>query len=222
MDYIETFEGERAAQYENRIGTMIPFYSGISELVATSILNSVPAGEKILAAGCGTGADFRALLKIAPDRYSITGVDPSPEMISIARKNFPNAELISSPVSALDPNRKFSAATLLFVLHFLPDDGAKLSLLRDISSRLEPGGMFLLFDLYDSQARMEIVFNELGLYLKTFQGWEEEALKTYIQRVKDLKRIPSARYEDLFRKAGFQNFKQIFQAYHVGGWELKR
>ncbi|MCG6166524.1 class I SAM-dependent methyltransferase [Leptospira sanjuanensis] len=222
MDYIETFEGERAVQYENRIGTMIPFYSGISELVATSILNSVPVGKKILAAGCGTGADFRALLKIAPDRYSITGVDPSPEMISIARKNFPNAELISSPVSALDPNRKFSAATLLFVLHFLPDDGAKLSLLRDISSRLEPGGIFLLFDLYDSQARMEVVFNELGLYLKTFQGWEEEALKTYIQRVKDLNRIPSARYEDLFRKAGFQNFKQIFRAYHVGGWEAKR
>ncbi|WP_246836806.1 class I SAM-dependent methyltransferase [Leptospira kmetyi] len=220
MDYIEPFEGERASKYESNIVTMIPFYSGISELVATLILKSIPSGSKILAAGCGTGADFRSLLKVAPDRYRITGVDPSADMIAIAQKNFPGAELICAPVSSLDPNRKFSAATLLFVLHFLPDDGTKLSLLKDISSRLEPGGTFILFDLHDSQSDMEIVFEELSLYLKEFQGWEKEALKTYVDRVKGLKRIATPRYEELFREAGFKSWKKIFQAYHVGGWQL--
>lgn len=220
MDYIEPFEGERANKYESNIVTMIPFYSGISELVATLILRTVPSGTKILAAGCGTGADFRSLLKVAPDRYRITGVDPSSDMIAIARKNFPNAELICAPVSSLEKNLKFSAATLLFVLHFLPDDGAKLSLLKDISSRMEPGGMFVLFDLHDSDPAMETVFDELSLYLKEFQGWEEEALQTYVNRVKGLKRIPNSRYEELFREAGFKNWRKIFQAYHVGGWQL--
>ncbi|AOP32698.1 SAM-dependent methyltransferase [Leptospira tipperaryensis] len=218
MDFIETFEGERAAQYENRIGRMIPFYSGVSELVASLIIDSIPEGKKILAAGCGTGADFEALLKVAPDRYQITGVDPSPEMIEVAKKKFPNSDLVCSPVSGLDKNVRFSGATLLFVLHFLPDDGSKLSLLKDISSRLGPGGKFILFDLYDSNPDMNSVFREVAGYLRTFQGWENAALETYLDRVKTLHKIPANRYETLFQEAGFQNWKQIFQAHYVGGW----
>ncbi|MBM9499960.1 class I SAM-dependent methyltransferase [Leptospira sp. 201903071] len=222
MDFIEKFEGERAAQYENRIGKMIPFYSEVSELVASSLIDSVPSGKKILAAGCGTGADFRALLKVAPDRYEITGVDPSPEMIEQAKTKFPNADWICSTVSGLDKNISFAGATLLFVLHFLPDDGAKLSLLKDVSSRLEPNGKFILFDIYDSSEDMNSVFQEVAEYLRTFQSWDNSALETYLDRVKTLHKVPARRYDVLFQEAGFQKSKQIFQAHYVGGWVAYR
>lgn len=218
MDFIETFEGERAEHYENRIGKMIPFYSGVAELVASSLIDTIPPGKKILAAGCGTGADFGALLKVAPDRFQITGVDPSPEMIEQAKKKFPNANLICSPVSALDKDLRFDGTTLLFVLHFLPDDGAKLSLLKDISSRLEKNGKFILFDIYDSNEDMDSVFEDVAGYLRTFQGWENGALETYLNRVRTLHKIPGRRYETLFQEAGFRKWKQIFQAHYVGGW----
>ncbi|TGK10844.1 class I SAM-dependent methyltransferase [Leptospira stimsonii] len=218
MDFIETFEGDRATQYENKIGKMIPFYSGVAELVASSLIDSIPQGKKILAAGCGTGADFGALMKVAPDRYRITGVDPSPEMIEQAKKKFPNAELICSPVSGLEKSLLFSGATLLFVLHFLPDDVAKLSLLKDISSRLEPNGKFILFDIYDSNEDMDSVFKDVAGYLRTFQGWDDSALETYLNRVKTLNKIPPKRYAELFKEAGFIKWKQIFQAHYVGGW----
>ena len=42
----------------------------------------------------------------------------------------------------------FDAATLINVLHFVPDDGGKGALLADIAGRIRRGGVFVFFDLH--------------------------------------------------------------------------
>ncbi|EID99754.1 class I SAM-dependent methyltransferase [Leptospira licerasiae] len=219
MTHVEKFEGERAQVYERRIGKMIPFYSGIMELVAIYLLENTPEKGKILSVGCGTGADFSKLLKIFPDRFSITGLDPSPEMIEQARKKFPQLKFICGTVGELPPAEEYDSATLLFVLHFLPDTGDKLSLLKEICSRLKKGGSLILFDLFDPQTEgSETLFKNIKSYLINFQGWEEEAVGIYLKRVFELHRIGSARYTELFQEAGFSEYSQKFRSLHVGGW----
>ncbi|PJZ48131.1 class I SAM-dependent methyltransferase [Leptospira saintgironsiae] len=219
MTHVEKFEGERAQVYERRIGKMIPFYSGIMELVAIYLLENTPEKGKILSVGCGTGADFARLLKIAPDRFSITGLDPSPEMIEQAQKKFPELKLICGTVGELPAAEEYDSATLLFVLHFLPDTGDKLSILKEIYARLKEGGSLILFDLFDSEPnRPEILFQNIKSYLINFQGWEEEAVQIYLKRVFELHRIPRSRYTDLLQEAGFSVNSQKFRSLHVGGW----
>ncbi|TGK09679.1 class I SAM-dependent methyltransferase [Leptospira selangorensis] len=219
MTHVEKFEGERAQVYERRIGKMIPFYSGIMELVATYLLENTPENGKILSVGCGTGADFAKLLKIAPDRFSITGIDPSPEMIEQAQKKFPQLKFICGTVEELPLAEEYDSATLLFVLHFLPDTGDKLSILKEIYSRLKKGGSLILFDLFDSEPNgSEILFQNIKSYLINFQGWEEEAVQIYLKRVFELHRISGTRYTELLQEAGFSISSQKFRSLHVGGW----
>lgn len=218
MQFVETFEGERAREYENRIGKMIPMYDGILELVSTLLHEFTPENGKILGVGCGTGADFKNLIRIAPSRFQITGVDPSPEMIEQAETKFPQIRFIANTIDKLSLDELYHSATLLFVLHFLPDDGSKLSLLKEIHSRLENGGRFILFDLYRSGEDSEILFGQAASYLRNFQGWPEAHLRIYLDRVSKLHRIPEDRYLELLQEAGFAESKQIFQCLHVGGW----
>ncbi len=218
MEYVEKFEGERAKEYENRIGKMIPFYDGILEIVTTFLIEYTPPNGKILSVGCGTGADFRNLLEKFPDRFQITGIDPSSEMIEQAKKNFPSVQFYCGTIGQFPLDPKFHSATLLFVLHFLPDDGAKLSLLKDIYSRLEKGGSFILFDLYIPDMDTKVLKEILESYLKNFQNWEGPALKLYLKRVFQLFRIQEQRYTELLKEAGFSEAKQSFRCLHVGGW----
>ncbi|EQA44645.1 methyltransferase domain protein [Leptospira broomii serovar Hurstbridge str. 5399] len=219
MEYVESFERERAKAYDERIVRMIPFYDEVKELVATLLLEFVKENSKILCAGCGTGADFQKLLEVAPDRYSITGVDPSPEMISQAKVKYPSLHLECCTVQNLPINISYSGATLLFVLHFLSDDGTKLSLLQEIAKRLTPGSLFVLFDLYDPIPHNgDFIFRTVESYLKNFKEWKSSELKLYMKRVKQLPRISGPRYQELLHEAGFSNAQQVFQVMHVCGW----
>lgn len=221
MEHIEIFEGERAREYENRIGKMIPFYSGILELVASLLVQSVEKGSDILCAGCGAGGDFRHLLKVAPD-YRITGVDPSPEMIEQAKSVYPDVSFFCGTVSELDIGKKFQAATLLFVLHFLPDTGEKLYLLKNISDRLESGGKLILFDLYNSFENMDFIWGQLNTFLKINYGWDETTLSGYINRVKNLHRISEERYIELLQEAGFARIIPMYRVMHTIGWVAEK
>ncbi len=81
---------------------------------------------------------------------TITGIDPSPEMVKQANEKFQaynNVTLIEGLISDLDIGKKYSAATLLLVLHFLEDDGKKVNLLKDISDRLVPGATFVMLGI---------------------------------------------------------------------------
>ncbi|PJZ64893.1 SAM-dependent methyltransferase [Leptospira wolffii] len=218
MQFVEKFEGERAREYENRIGKMIPMYNGILELVPTLLLELTPENGNILGVGCGTGGDFRNLIRIAPERFRITGIDPSPEMIEQAKSKFPGIRFFADTVDKLPSNELYHSTTLLFVLHFLPDDGSKLTLLKDIYSRLKEGGNLILFDLYNSYQDEKIQFAHAASYLRNFQGWKEDNLRIYLERVSQLHKISGNRYSELLQEAGFIEIRQIFQCLHVGGW----
>src|SRR5690606_15098155 len=82
--------------------------------------------------------------------WKIMGVDPSPQMIDQAKKKFndyPNVEFFQGLLGDLIPQRKYAAATLLLVLHFLKDNGEKQTLLKQIAQRLESGAFFVILDI---------------------------------------------------------------------------
>ncbi len=99
-------------------------------------------GERVLDAGCGTGAAIAALLGRADCRCM--GVDASPTMVEAARRRLPrDVELACCKVEDLDPCvGPFDAVLALNVLYFAAEDGAMMRRLHDL---LRPGGRLVAY-----------------------------------------------------------------------------
>ncbi len=105
---------------------------------ARLILSRIPSGNKqsYLEIGCGTG-DFTRLF--SQSGASITAVDISEDLTSIARKNlsnYPNVDVITSSFEDLSKDIKYDAVIGSSVLHHLDIQPA----LTQIFNLLVPGG----------------------------------------------------------------------------------
>ncbi len=108
---------------------------------AVDILAPQP-GERILDAGCGTGAALGEVRRRV--RCSLVGIDRSPTMIAAARERLgADAELHVGPIE----RRAFGAgqangALLLNVLYFCAPDAG---MVRAVHDRLLPGGRLVVY-----------------------------------------------------------------------------
>ncbi len=95
--------------------------------------------------GCGTGQVAAAL---APFVAKVVAVDRSGEMLQTARRrlrDFANVDVRRGELEALPlDNDALDAATLLLVLHHVPDPGAAL---QEAARVLVPGGRLLICDM---------------------------------------------------------------------------
>ena len=95
--------------------------------------------------GCGTGQVASAL---APFVARVIAVDRSGEMLQAARRrlrDLPTAEVRRGELEALPiADAELDAATLLLVLHHLPDPSAALS---EAHRSLKPGGRLVIADM---------------------------------------------------------------------------
>lgn len=102
----------------------------------------------LLVVGAGGGAEIERFLPENP-AWRITGVDPSREMLDRAAAKAERVgvadrvTLICGSMDDVPNDRRFDAATCLFVLHFLPDD-AKVHLLRSIRQRQRQDGLAVI------------------------------------------------------------------------------
>ena len=113
-------------------------------------LAQVKPGDKVLDVGCGSGRLTMAAQKWAGPEGEAVGIDPSPEMIQVARQNAGRAGLGAKfelgVVEALPfPDKTFDVVLNRLMLHHLPDD-LKQRGLAEMRRVLKPGGLCLVVD----------------------------------------------------------------------------
>lgn len=106
------------------------------------LLPRLPSGARVLDAGCGTGVPTAR--RLAAAGHKVSGVDISPVMVDLARRNVPEgdftvADILEVPI---DPGM-FDAATAFFSLLMLPraDIPRALGILHEA---IAPAGYLLL------------------------------------------------------------------------------
>ncbi len=114
-------------------------------------LADVRKGQKVLDAGCGTGALALALERVTGPTGEVFGIDASPEMIEVARGKAARADAkVDFRVALIEdlpfPDSYFDRVLNTLVMHHLPEE-VKLKGLAEVYRVLKPGGSFLAVDL---------------------------------------------------------------------------
>jgi SAM-dependent methyltransferase len=127
-----------------------PFYDRIMgdrdaevDRIRRYISSHRPHARTLLELGCGTGA----LLAGLAANLSVTGIDRSPEMLSVAARTVPGARLIQGDMTSFTLPDRFDVVMCMFdtLNHVTTLDGW-LRLFRCVHEHLSDGGLFI-FDV---------------------------------------------------------------------------
>lgn len=220
MKEVEIFENEKARDYQQFVDTWILNYDYFLDCLPK--LFSQISDKKLLVVGCGTGNEIERFAKSSA-QWQITGIDPSPEMISQAREKlqtYDNITLVEGLLSNLDCQEKYNAATLLLVLHFFAEE-TKLNLLKDVADRLVSGADFVLLDITGDKEQIKQNLEVLRLLVPSHI--DEEQIKIRFNRIaNELRAISEQRLCELCVEAGFEPPLRFFQSSIYMGWLMKK
>ncbi len=144
MNYTETnnsyFE-KSAARYDRNTRLISSWRRKLFEAARAE------TGNKIIDIATGTGA---VAMVFASHGFDTTGIDLSPEMLSIAHsktRNLP-VKFLTADASALPfENKSFDIATVSFALHDMPLEIRKIAA-SEVYRILKPGGKFVVMDYF--------------------------------------------------------------------------
>ena len=229
FDPVQHFDDERAAKYDGMIREAIPGYEALHEMAYALLRHLLPTNASVFVVGAGTGQELVAYGKANPE-WSLTGVDVSPSMLAVANKRLREAgmedriRLVHGEVTAVELERPCDAATVLLVMHFLRDDGAKERLLRAVHERLATGGYLLLADLTGSlgDPAFERLCAAWGQHMIHRGGDIEEVAKRLDDVRQDVCCIPESRLAELLAGVGFAPPQRFYTAFLFNGWLTRK
>ena len=152
---------ESSAQTEGRLIRWAAFYDGMVNIMTLGQARRLRTltvdqallqpGEKVLDVGCGTGGvTIPAKLRVGKTG-EVKGIDPSPEMIAVARRKASRARLeIDFRIGVIEslpfPDETFDAVTSSMMMHHLPKH-IQVKGLSEIKRVLKPDGRLLIADM---------------------------------------------------------------------------
>jgi trans-aconitate methyltransferase len=146
------------------------------------------AGERILDLGCGTGYLTDKLQK---DDTEVTGIDPSPAMITKARQTYPGTRFMIGSAETLPFTAEFDAIFSNAALHWIKDQQPAL---MSVFRALKPGGRFVAE--MGAKGNIRKLRKTMSVILKEFGFTEQAESEPWF--------FPSAgEYATLLENAGF-------------------
>lgn len=212
-----TVFGAQAAQnYAERPARQVPGFASLHRMTALLLDEVVPADARILVLGAGGGLELKALGDFAPG-WCFDGVDPSPDMLSLAREitadHAPRMRFHEGYVDAA-PEGPFDAAVCLLTFHFISRP-QRLETLREISKRLRPGAPFVLAHISFSQSDPERL-QWIDRHIAYAGGTPSESAREMIGT--RLTILAPDEEEAMLREAGFTGVTLFYAGLSFRGW----
>lgn len=166
---------ESAAQTEGRLVPWVSHYDLITTILTLGQIKrlrtmtidqaKLKPGEAVLDVGCGTGGVTIPAGQRVGAAGKAFGIDPSPEMISIARQKAHRKGLdIDFRVGVIEalpfPDASFDVVTSSLMMHHLPEH-LRVKGLAEIYRVLKPGGRLLIADMASTNHKG---YNPLALH----------------------------------------------------------
>jgi tRNA (cmo5U34)-methyltransferase len=218
-----------AAEYEVAVRRFVPGYEAIFSMAQAFFELSLPERAEVLIVGAGGGMELVAFGQ-SPPHWRFVGVDPSEKMVEAAQAKMgrhgltERVELIQGYVQDLPETKMFDGATCILVMHFLPDDGAKRDLLKNIAARLKPQARFILVDGCE-----DVDSDRFKLFFRAFlrraerMGATAEQIEHASQNTSEfLHLISEERVLELLQEASFGDVYKFYTGLWFRGWLMTR
>jgi tRNA (cmo5U34)-methyltransferase len=225
----EEESADHSRTYDDDIRAAIPGYDLLHETVAALLQNELGENARVLAVGVGTGEE---ILRLAPRNpgWRFTGVDPSAAMLAVAREKVAaegvsdRVELVEGLVQDLPAAEPYDAATLILVQHFLPDDSAKLDILRATAERLKPNAPLIMANMHGdltapATQRLYHAWKQRQIARGISPG-DAEGMFAGLPTVVHF--VPEERIRAQLREAGFTEIEPIVKAFVIGAWLARK
>jgi tRNA (cmo5U34)-methyltransferase len=201
------------ARYAEGPPRQVPGFSGLQRMAMLLLAEHAPDAADILVVGAGGGLELQAFAA-AQSGWRFTGVDPSAEMLELARRTLgPFVSRVDLRLGTIDaaPSGLFDGATCLLTLHFLPKD-ERLRTLREIHRRLKPGAPLVV--AHHSCPKDDDMLRWLSRSA-AFAGAPASAAATMAER---LPILSVEEDEALLRAAGFSDVELFYAGFTFRGW----
>ncbi len=150
------FDGHASSNYAKGPPRQVPGYGSLHRMISLLLAETVPEAGRVLVLGAGGGLELQALAE-AHAGWSFDGVDPSAEMLELAKQtSAAHAARIGLHHGYIEdaPAGPFDAATSLLTFHFIARE-QRLETLKELHRRLKPGAPLVLVHVSFPQTEPE-------------------------------------------------------------------
>ena len=138
-------------------------------------------GKNILDVGCGAGQFTNYFCELG---FNAKGIDFSDGLLSIARKKYPNIELINSDICKYKTNELYDGIFVKDMLFHLPDEDIEKTL-NTFKKILKPNGKICIIMDAPKEAGEQIFVEELDERYKIYYNYlTPEKLKSLLEQAK--------------------------------------
>lgn len=202
------------------------FARGIAPAIIECLNKSAPKNKLVVDLGCGSGILARALLKA---NYSVLGIDISPAMLDIARKQAPAASFVCESVFKIDIPNCYAVLAVGECLNYLFDEDnnadALVRLFQKIYESLEEGGWFIFDVIEPGQVKSgaaERTFMEGEDWLVLAEKSEDPETAILTRRIITLRQIgESYRRSEETHVVQLYNGQQLRSMLQEAGFEVE-
>ena len=220
------FTQQMAEGYDKRNSGLRPISDCLHFLMHLA-LNRVPEQARILCVGVGTGAEVLSLAQLRPG-WQFVGVDPSTEMLEVAKARLADAgvigrcKLVHGYVDDVAED-EFDAVLSLLVAHFI-ERKARPAFYRAIYDRLKHGAAFVSAEISaDFDAPEFPSMLEDWKQVQRQMGATEESLAKLETMLREVLGVVSPQDTSaLWEEAGLSLPIPFFQAFMIHGWHAVR
>ena len=212
------FSGPHATSgYAERTARLVPDLADMHRMAALLLAEQVPEDGHDLVLGAGGGLELRAFAGMQT-RWRFTGVDPSAEMLELARATLgplgSRVDLLQGYVDDA-PMGQFDGAVCLLTLHFLPA-AERLRTMVEVHRRLRPGAPFVV-----AHHSFPNTGPEMDRWLARFAAFSARSGAPVANTAAMKDRLPVLSPEEdmaLLQAAGFSDVELFYAALTFKGW----
>lgn len=212
---------EAVARYAEGPPRFVPGFADIHRMTSVLLRERMPENGSLLVLGAGGGLELKSLSEWNPG-WTFVGIDPSAEMLALARTVAEGArdrvEFVHGYIDDA-PAGPFAGATCLLTLHFL-DRRERLRTLQAVRQRLSPGAPFIV--AHSSFPQSPDVRSQWLLRYRNFAvaaGAEAENAEHWRRTVEEqLTLLSPEEDEDLLQETGFAQITSFYAAFTWRGW----
>jgi tRNA (cmo5U34)-methyltransferase len=208
------------ARYADETPRKVPGLADLHRMAMLLLAESAPESASILVLGAGGGLELKALAEARPG-WHFTGVDPSAEMLEVARHVMgPLHSRVRWQQGYVDaaPHGPFDGATCLLTLHFL-NEHERLRTLQELRRRLKPSAPLVV--AHHSCPEGGDVRRWLSRSVAFASGPDVGIDRITASAEAMAERLPILSVEKdeaLLREAGFTNVALFYAGFTFRGW----